>query len=288
MTIRQLISRPSKTGRLFFLACLLFLSAQQAAAHQAPYTIVLLDVNPGSVAAELQLPLPELELSFGHDITKDPEHLVEMLGPQLKEYLLAHIHPYVNREEPWKVEVSDMRVDKGVLEVSGPPFYELVVHLVMTPPKGVSTRSFVFDYDVIVHQVINHTAFVSVRNDWERGISDAPPAEAGIIRWDTRDNVIYPLKIALGQGSTWTGFRSMVSLGMAHIKEGTDHLMFLLVLLLPATLVAARKRWDHFGGVRYSLLHILRVVTAFTIGHSITLLLGATGWVRVPFSRLKC
>jgi len=69
---------------------------------------------------------------------------------------------------------------------------------------------------------------------------------------------------------------------MRHIAEGTDHLLFLLALLLPAPLLAAHSRWAGFAGVRQSLLRILKIVTAFTIGHSITLALAALGLVRVP------
>ncbi len=78
------------------------------------------------------------------------------------------------------------------------------------------------------------------------------------------------------------GFASIFRLGMRHIAEGTDHLLFLLALLLPAPLLALGSRWAGFAGVRHSLLQILRVVTAFTVGHSITLALAALGLVRVP------
>lgn len=74
----------------------------------------------------------------------------------------------------------------------------------------------------------------------------------------------------------------MVQLGIKHISAGTDHLLFLLVLLLPAPLLVTRQRWSTFGGVRYSIIHLLKVVTAFTIGHSLTLLTGAVGWLRLP------
>ena len=70
---------------------------------------------------------------------------------------------------------------------------------------------------------------------------------------------------------------------MRHIAEGTDHLLFLLVLLLPAPLLLTKgRRWGGFGGVGYSLRRLLLIVTAFTLGHSFTLLLGALGWVRLP------
>ncbi len=78
------------------------------------------------------------------------------------------------------------------------------------------------------------------------------------------------------------GVPSMFRLGMRHIAEGTDHLLFLIALLLPAPLLAVRSHWAAFGGLRHSLIQILRVVTAFTLGHSITLALGASGLVSLP------
>ena len=75
---------------------------------------------------------------------------------------------------------------------------------------------------------------------------------------------------------------SMFRLGMRHIAEGTDHLLFLLALLLPAPLLAVGGRWAGSAGVRPSLLRILKVVTAFTVGHSLTLALAAMGVVKVP------
>src|SRR5208282_1954242 len=78
------------------------------------------------------------------------------------------------------------------------------------------------------------------------------------------------------------GFASIFRLGMRHIAEGTDHLLFLLALLLPAPLLLVGRRWAGFAGTRLSVLRILKVVTAFTVGHSLTLALAALGLVRVP------
>lgn len=272
------------TKKLFFFLLITAICSipQIVTAHQTPTSIVLLDVSPDRVTMELQLPLSELELAFGHDISKDPQTIIQKFGPQLSEYLAAHIHPYLTKENFWKVEVTDMVVNKGEQVNSGPPYWEIVVHLILKPPAGISTRKFTLDYDVILHQVINHAAFVSIRNDWETGKTGEHIVEAGVIRWDTKDNVIYPLQINLEEGTWWTGFKGMLALGMQHIKEGTDHLLFLLVLLLPATLLVNGKRWGKFGGTKYSVIRLLKIVTAFTIGHSITLLIGALGWVRLP------
>jgi hypothetical protein len=78
------------------------------------------------------------------------------------------------------------------------------------------------------------------------------------------------------------GFGSMFRLGVQHIAEGTDHLLFLLTLLLPAPLIAVGSRWGGFAGARRCLVQSLKVVTAFTLGHSLTLALAALGVVHVP------
>jgi hypothetical protein len=84
------------------------------------------------------------------------------------------------------------------------------------------------------------------------------------------------------EGFSWSGFEGAFTLGVRHIAEGTDHLLFLLTLLLPAPLLALAGRWKELATVRRSLLQILRIVTAFTLGHSLTLALSGFGLVRLP------
>jgi hypothetical protein len=55
--------------------------------------------------------------------------------------------------------------------------------------------------------------------------------------------------------------------------------MFLIMLLLPAPLLARRGRWVPTDNVRRNCSRIVRVVTAFAVGHSITLALAAFGFV---------
>lgn len=66
-------------------------------------------------------------------------------------------------------------------------------------------------------------------------------------------------------------FSAYVVLGVTHILEGIDHLLFVLALLL---LVRNPRR-------------LLLAVTAFTLAHSITLAAAATGWLRVPSSPVE-
>jgi hypothetical protein len=75
---------------------------------------------------------------------------------------------------------------------------------------------------------------------------------------------------------------SLFRLGMRHIAEGTDHLLFLLVLLLPAPLLASGSRWTGPAGMRRTLRRVFGIVTAFTVGHSLTLMLAVFGNWTVP------
>lgn len=266
---------------LGWLALALLVAAGPAGAHPVPSSLVWLDLRPAGVAAEVQLPLGELQLAFGHGVALRPETLVARLGPPLRAYLLAHVRPVGPDGRPWAVAVRALRVGQAEQNATG-PYQALMADLWLQPPPGASPRAFTLRYDVIMHQLVTHAALVAVRQDWETGVSAEHPVEAGVIRVNPRDNAIAPLVISPAGGSRWRGFRSMVGLGAQHIAAGTDHLLFLLVLLLPAPLLVRRGRWGPFGGVRYSLGRLLAVVTAFTAGHSVTLLAGALGWLRLP------
>lgn len=67
-------------------------------------------------------------------------------------------------------------------------------------------------------------------------------------------------------GTTGTGWLSFIAMGVAHILMGPDHLLFLVALL-----ALTRGIWP-----------IVRIVTGFTLAHSVTLSLAALGWVEVP------
>jgi hypothetical protein len=61
--------------------------------------------------------------------------------------------------------------------------------------------------------------------------------------------------------------------GVHHILIGIDHVLFLLSLLLPAVLVRQAGAWRAAPALKPALWDVLRVVTAFTVAHSITLAL---------------
>ena len=248
------------------------LFARLSYAHPQPATTIVLDVEGGHVRMNLHLPLSELEPAFGHQPMQRPE--------ALRQYLLDHVRPVTTIGQRWSVEVGTMAVAHNAGQQLTGPFQEVIVNLVLVPPPGANPRDFVLRYDAILHQVVTHKALVSIHSDWASGRVE--PAQVGVIAVNTGTARVEPFAVHLGEGSWWTGFRAMLGLGIEHIREGTDHLLFLLVLLLPATLTLRGRAWGDFGGVRYSLLRLLTIVTAFTLGHSITLLAGALHWLTLP------
>ena len=255
------------------------LVARAVSAHQQPTTMMLLDAGADNVEMKLHVPLNELELAFGHDVMRDPERNLGLWRGDFERYLREHIHPTTEGGQPWRVHVRNMTIGKASQTQSG-PFQEVFVSLLLEPPAGAGARSFDLHYDLIMHQVVTHKALVAVHSDWAGGMVE--PAQAGVIAVNTATTRIEPMPIRLGAGSAWKGFAAMVRLGMAHIREGTDHLLFLLVLLLPATLVVGGGEWGPFQGTDMSLRRVLKIVTAFTLGHSATLLAGALRWLTLP------
>jgi hypothetical protein len=69
----------------------------------------------------------------------------------------------------------------------------------------------------------------------------------------------------------WTTFVSFIVQGVWHVWTGYDHLAFLLSLLLPCALTAGRGAWRPADGLKVVLRDLLRIITAFTVAHSITL-----------------
>lgn len=70
--------------------------------------------------------------------------------------------------------------------------------------------------------------------------------------------------------------------GIVHIWSGLDHILFLLALLLPAVLRREKGKWVPVANFRPALNDALKIVTAFTIAHSITLSASVLGLLRLP------
>jgi hypothetical protein len=83
-------------------------------------------------------------------------------------------------------------------------------------------------------------------------------------------------------GGAMAQFAAYLHEGVWHIWLGFDHILFLLSLLLPAVLVRKNDKWQAAPDFRGAFWDVAKVVTAFTVAHSITLTLAVLGVVSLP------
>jgi hypothetical protein len=245
-------------------AALVLLQVAPAGAHPMPTSAVLLDVESGKVGGEIVLPLDRLAVALNRPLA--PAQAVGPLRAQLQRYTRSHIQAIGSGGRPWSVTVGGARIDRN----------DLVMSLTLTPPDGKVT-DFDLHYDVIINQLVTHKAIATIRTQWSKATTAHRPETLGVFDWSTRS-----LHVDANGGSWLRGFLATVGLGVQHISEGADHLLFLLMLLIPAPLVVRRGRWRGGGNGRRSVIRVVHVVTAFAIGHSITLALATLGLIHVP------
>ena len=123
---------------------------------------------------------------------------------------------------------------------------------------------------------------------------DADPRHQGLLRLhagslirpavftaESQDQVF-----SLQGASRWEHAVDDLRSGVWHIWTGWDHLLFLLCLVLPAVLVRRggnpNANASVSASVSASAVEVLKVVTAFTVAHSVTLSLAALQWISLP------
>ena len=149
-----------------------------------------------------------------------------------------------------------------------------------------------FNYVLLKDQDSTHRLLVAGRIGGKDLLSTMSPQQASLLLSPGVSNAATPVGAAGAQspeGSRhWSALRDYFSLGVHHLLQGYDHLAFLLALVLPLQLSlrrapsAAVLRERPAGGIsayasRANWLALLRTVTAFTVGHSITLMLATFG-----------
>ncbi|MCB9646622.1 MAG: HupE/UreJ family protein [Deltaproteobacteria bacterium] len=253
---------------------------REAQAHEVLPSALVLSIQPGEVQATLHLPAAQLGLALAPgwgdptlvDLATAPERVDDAFVEGLRRYVGLHLELADERGVTWREEVGAPRW----VEEHGQP--HLVVQVELRSPDGHDPAALRVRDEVISEEVLTHRTLVTVARDFERAQLDGEVVVA-TLRYGRRS-----VELARGDASAWRGAWALLALGAQHVAEGLDHLLFVLVLLLSAPLMCARgaARWQGYRKVPGTIRHVAGMVTAFTVGHSVTLALAATGLVRVP------
>jgi len=123
--------------------------------------------------------------------------------------------------------------------------------------------------DLLFDLDAGHRAYFSVE--------DSRVTHAGLLRADRRAVTLDVHRFRAGEVVS-----EFVREGARHIWGGLDHVLFLLALLLPAPLVRQGGEWTRRAGLGPTAREVLKVVTAFTAAHSVTLGLAFAGFLLLP------
>jgi hypothetical protein len=238
--------------RIFVI--LVFL-AGAAHAHKPSDSYLSLEANPAGIQGQWDIALRDLEHAIGLDANGDGAITWGELRAKegdIAAYALARLAVSA-RGEGCPLKPGGLLFDEH--SDGGYAVLQFAAHC----PSGDLT--------------VNYTLF-----------ADLDPTHRGLLRAklgpDTVTAVLGPDQPSLklkGGRSAWEQLADYAREGVWHIWIGFDHILFLVSLLLPAVFVAARFNpvfWDVF-----------KVVTAFTLAHSITLSLAALSVIELP-SRL--
>ncbi len=156
-------------------------------------------------------------------------------------------------------------------------------------PVDVIPEELDVEYSVLFDKDDKHKGLLVIGHNWKSGIIQNEGMTSLVFsRGSERQTLL------LGEGSLWQGFKAMVKLGMWHIWIGLDHILFLVALILPSVVRRRRQEpmkasdldvWSPVDRFKPAFIYIVKIVTFFTIAHSITLSLAALGVVSLS-SRL--
>lgn len=134
-----------------------------------------------------------------------------------------------------------------------------------------------------------HAATVTV--DY-RFLFDRDPTHRGVLLDQRNGNNEGPFILAPDNNTLELGNRSNREVfsvfyeylreGVWHIWTGFDHILFIITLLLAAVLYFQQCCWQAVDKLRPALFDVLKIVTAFTLAHSITLSLAVFKIVSLP------
>ncbi len=249
---------------LLFAALWIGLSSAQAHKPSDSYlSLQVTDTSVGDITGRWDIALRDLDYAIGLDADGDGNITwgeTRAKHAEIAAYALARL-AVQSDGAACKVEVPEQQVDHhsdGAYSV-----LHLRIRCAHAPAQLTLTYSLFADIDPQHRGLLNLSAQSHTRT--------------AIFSPAARQQVF-----ALKDMSLFSQFSDYVREGVWHIWIGFDHILFLLSLLLPAVLVWRKPRWEAAGSFKQSFWEVAKIVTAFTVAHSITLSLATLGLVSLP------
>lgn len=243
-------------------------------AHTATQSSLMLDIEPNRIGATLELPEDQLSIALAPQLGL--RTLAEAHWLEDEKAVNEYLHQHFSANDPVSAKAYSIKL-RALERVQANPvsFVRLSVDLI--PPEGASVRQAEIVDTLILHQVVTHKTLVTLRSDFARGQLPSNPQVLGWLRYQHSS-----LLLKLDKGGLWMGLAAMIKAGFEHILAGVDHLVFLLVTLIPIPLVVRSGRWLQGRPVSAQFTKAVQLVSTFTLGHCITLALSSLHWVMPP------
>ncbi|MFO1326418.1 MAG: HupE/UreJ family protein [Rubrivivax sp.] len=249
---------------LLWLALWLSLGPSPAAAHKASDAYLVLSVVGAQVDARVDVALRDLD----RDLALDADDDGRLTWGELRTRS-AEIGALVDRALQLRADGSECRAaDTAPLQLDEHSDGRYAV-LTRRYTCAGAVRSLQVSYGLFAHSDPTHRGILRV--------DGGQPQQAVLVPGDA------PLELRLqGDGTPSTSFAGFVGEGLHHILVGADHVLFLLTLLVVAVWRRDDGRWVPVERAAPAWAETARLVTAFTLGHSVTLALAALGVLAPP------
>jgi hypothetical protein len=252
---------------------LMLLLAHAASAHISSSGFLVVHVQGRTLSGSLEIAIRDAELAVGVDANHDGKitwgelHATE---PRLAQYVAQHL-ALGSQGSECPLTFQPLQVNE---RVDGNYAW-----LPFTAQCAAEPRKLLVRYTLMDDLDPSHRGLLTLTSG-----STAQTAVLGgkDLLGAGKDATV---SFTVDEPSRWRAFVEYLQAGIEHIWGGIDHLLFLISLLLPAVLSRAKGHWEPVPSAKPAFLSILKVVTAFTLAHSITLTLAALDVVRLP-SRL--
>lgn len=243
-------------------------------AHSVGESYIYLKVYENKVTGIFHITLRGLNNALGlqsPEVQITEENLADRIG-EIHSYYKAKVHFFDgDKELPIRFTGIDlMRVKVGSYAVM-----EFVINENAATPEVID-----IDYNVLFKKDSNHLALLAIEHFWKAGIYKNTKQISLIFSADNHRQ-----ELSFSGHSVFTGFISVVKVGIEHIWKGYDHILFIIALILPAAMFRKKSVWQPVTEFRPALIYVVKIITLFTIAHSLTLSIAALGLFTLP-SRL--